>query len=51
MLCLIAGKIYEQFWDECGELLVEMGMGGMEGMAAFCESSTSLLASSKVCLT
>ena len=29
------GRMYETFWDECGHMLVGMGMGGMDGMGAF----------------
>ena len=29
------GRIFETFWDECGDMLVNANMGGMEGMGTF----------------
>ena len=31
------GQIFEPFWDDCGDMLISMGMGGMEGMTVFYE--------------
>ena len=30
------GKVFEPFWDQCGEMLVSAGMGGMGEMSIFC---------------
>ena len=30
------GKVFEPFWDQCGEMLVSAGMGGMGEMSLFC---------------
>jgi hypothetical protein len=33
------GRVFEPFWDRCGTMLTNAGMGGMDEMGAFCESS------------
>ena len=30
------GIVFEPFWDQCGEMLVSAGMGGMGEMSLFC---------------
>ena len=29
------GRVFEPFWDQCGEMLVAAGMGGMDEMSIF----------------
>eukprot|EP01050_Picozoa_sp_SAG11_P011708 SAG11_NODE_1258_length_5362_cov_16.457534_2_plen_86_part_00 len=31
------GRVFEPFWDSCGEMLTTAHMGGMEEMSVFCE--------------
>ena len=31
------GIVFEPFWDQCGDMLSNAGMGGMEEMGLFCE--------------
>lgn len=33
----MCGAVFEPFYDQCGELLTSMDMGGMEEMGLFCE--------------
>ena len=31
------GRVFEPFWDQCGRMLTNAGMGGMGEMSIFCE--------------
>lgn len=31
------GRVFEPFWDRCGTMLTNAGMGGMEEFGAFCK--------------
>ena len=35
------GRVFEPFWDRCGTMLTNAGLGGMDEMGAFCEFSPS----------
>ena len=32
---VMCGAVYEPFWDQCGGMLMSMGMGGMDEMGEF----------------